>query len=685
MRTLWSLAVTVLASSVSATDYYVNGVIGRDVLGFGTGLSAANPWKTMQYALLQIPPIASPAFHVLRVAGSQSYGIASNGEMFPIRLPPNVRIVGDNVKPVCVIPTGYHGFQFDATVTHDRDTSWVESMAFQGGAVGISLGSLTTRRHRPTLTNIEFRGQTVAGIELFTSSGSVDDPLVSSCTFTDCAHGLLGRSLGNAVLTGGALSPIVVDCRFLACALAGVKVTGDPGYIHATLLLSGCTFHKCGEGVTFLPMVNLPTTKPPDPRITSCHFADCPITAIRVSYTQSSTVELTIMECTFVNSGVALTVDGSVYPIVSHRIAFTRNYVTRCGAGMSCSPGLHQPQASDLTLVSTSNVIERCTGAALSASLGSSIESTYDRFVNNGGAGLSLSGPPFARLGSCIARSSIYAGNKTGVSITSPAYGFSGAYVTVCDNTDYGLFIDAAPIKTIINSIISNNGTEVSSASPAIFYSCLTKQSYPGTGNLGMTDPRLQRPFYKLTRQSPCIDKASTLALPTLDYEGDPRAWSGNAAGPSDMGADEYYQPGAARSWGAPGFGPLDFVPRIGSPSNSVGPGQILTIDLRNARDRNNVAAGTAVLLLGLTESSAPLPTDLAVIGAVGSFLYQEMAAIGPAIPVAPAGTAAIMLTIPNNPLLIGGTFTGQWIVTKAGANQAGLVTTDALRVSIGG
>ena len=71
--------------------FYVNGKTGKDLAGYGA--SAAKPWKTISFALSKITPPTQPQnSHVLKVAGGQTYGQATNGESFPLRPIYNVSI-----------------------------------------------------------------------------------------------------------------------------------------------------------------------------------------------------------------------------------------------------------------------------------------------------------------------------------------------------------------------------------------------------------------------------------------------------------------------------------------------------------------------------------------------------------------------------------------------------------------
>jgi len=52
--------------------------------------------------------------------------------------------------------------------------------------------------------------------------------------------------------------------------------------------------------------------------------------------------------------------------------------------------------------------------------------------------------------------------------------------------------------------------------------------------------------------------------------------------------------------------------------------------------------------------------------------------------PVTPLGTASVPIGIPSAPLLVGQTFTFQWLANQFSANPRAPVASDGLRVTIG-
>ena len=240
----------------------------------------------------------------------------------------------------------------------------------------------------------------------------------------------------------------------------------------------------------------------------------------------------------------------------------------------------------------------------------------------------------------------------------------------------------------IDDTIFAGNTQDVQLAanvSLSVDHSCFQASSWPGVGNLNLTDPLLVRPFYKLAPTSPCIDAGANSGQVTTDYEGDPRASVSVQGGQAlpDIGADEYVYAGSARPYGVGGFGPFNIFPEISSPNASVRIGQPLQVDLTGAiMPVFQVYAFTALLSLGFTESPGALPFDLAPLGMPGSYLWNDAAAFFAPATVDSSGAATITWTLPNSTPLVGTTFTHQWFAVMP--NPWGIISSDGLRVTVG-
>lgn len=81
----------IVAAQAQGTDYYVDGTTGFDSPVAGT--SQASPWRTISYAVDHAAAtVAAPA--TIHIAGGQTYSQGTNGEAFPINLPPHVSLAG---------------------------------------------------------------------------------------------------------------------------------------------------------------------------------------------------------------------------------------------------------------------------------------------------------------------------------------------------------------------------------------------------------------------------------------------------------------------------------------------------------------------------------------------------------------------------------------------------------------
>jgi len=96
--------------------------------------------------------------------------------------------------------------------------------------------------------------------------------------------------------------------------------------------------------------------------------------------------------------------------------------------------------------------------------------------------------------------------------------------------------------------------------------------------------------------------------------------------------------------------------------------------------------SATAVQFLGASDAamgSLPLPIDLSSIGMPGCWLYQDMIApAGPAVTV--GNTALHSLPVPNQVFLVGARLFQQEFVLAAGSNPLGVLSSNALQLTIG-
>ncbi|GAB4140321.1 MAG: hypothetical protein Fur0037_06830 [Planctomycetota bacterium] len=254
---------------------------------------------------------------------------------------------------------------------------------------------------------------------------------------------------------------------------------------------------------------------------------------------------------------------------------------------------------------------------------------------------------------------------------------------TFADHDNHAMALQGVdPASSISHCIFDNAGTDISTnVAIPIMFCAFAHSSFPGKGNLSMTDPRLDRPYCKLLPASPCIDAGDPAGtLGQTDYEGDARR-QGSAA---DIGADEYVPSGSVHVFGARGQGEQGMMPAIGTANGTLRIGETLRVHLSGCRDRLWRPAFGAVLVLGFDEGDVTLPRSLWWAGAPGSMIWCEPETV--VVIAAPLfdGAASASVGIPNVPALVGETMTLQWFAGKADANAAGLVSSDGLRATIG-
>ena len=108
IRARFGAALFVLTLPLAANDYYVDGLRGTDVT---TGGSATQPWKSLPYALAQIPAPSGTTVHRLLVIGGQDYNVATT-----MTLRDRVHIVGQvAARPRLVAATNAVVFALDPT------------------------------------------------------------------------------------------------------------------------------------------------------------------------------------------------------------------------------------------------------------------------------------------------------------------------------------------------------------------------------------------------------------------------------------------------------------------------------------------------------------------------------------------------------------------------------------------
>ncbi|MEZ5966097.1 MAG: right-handed parallel beta-helix repeat-containing protein [Planctomycetota bacterium] len=671
-----TLGLASLTSAQSVADFYVNGRTGRDHPSYGG--SPAMPWKTITYAITQIPPITnSSEWNTLYVEGDQVYSPSTNGEVMPIRPAYNLWIegsfVGHGRMPILQPPVGGVAMLFDPAIVYSRNPSTMRYLVFDGGSHGMRMGNSANQRHRPRIQDCTFRNQTVAGVRIDQADNSRGiDPRFFQSLFTDAPRGIEVF----ATVSGAVVYPDVEECTFTGLSDAAIFLddTSAGGNVGGTFRSNW--FQACERGIH---VRSGPAALTTNFEVYSCSFRDIRQEAVWLDIVRPSDPSALIQQSSFLRCGSGVVFAGTLAP-GPYSLTLSGNVVQGCTRGVRADLS----GTGTCAVESRDNTVTQC-DVGLDVSAGPSVQlllrSERDRFLFNTDTGVSsaVSGSN----STVTLQSDMVCGNTARGILLSGNTPVVAHSLTLADN---GLGLSTGAPTTFDHCIFAN-GTEVQ-GSPAITYSSFLNVSYAGTGNLGMTDPRLIRPLYKLDPSSPCIDAGNVATpLPATDYEGDPRSSVSRPNGPQlpDLGADEYVQLGSARKYGLRGFGYYNFFPEIGSPSTRIVIGGQVTVELSGAiLPVFGVPANDAFLTLGLRDDPGGLPFDLGVIGSPGSLLWNELNAVIGLFPVTPIGTATVTLPIPGSPLLVGQTFTFQWLANQFSANPRGPVASDGLRVTVG-
>ena len=677
---LFLLAVT---SASAQTYFYVNGSTGIDSLAAGRGQSAASPWKTIGFALANVPAQTVSTSAMVYVEGNQVYSSTTNGEVFPLTPVYNVSIEGRYAvhgnKPVLQVPAGGTAFVFPSGVVFNRNQVTIESLVVRGGDYGMRMGAAPGFRHRPRVQFCVFDGQAQAPVRIDNGGAAIQDPRFFQNTFANGYKGMMLYSSGNGAIT----RPDVEECRFQGFANAAIEVEDrSPGGGSVGGLFRSNWFDDCGTGIRIRSAQGAVTTAA---TIRTSRFANIADWAVDVQLEYPYDPIVTIDECAMLDCGGGVRLTGTPLP-GSYTLTMSRNVIKDCDVGAA----FFVLGQGTIDVVSRDNVIDSCTtgvdfqiGSSATPPLQFTYDSQRDRVLGGVRGVRIVAGSP----GSITFRSGMICGTGTAVTLTT-SFQVVMHHMTIADNGT-AIFALAAPGagSAFSHLVLAGNGLDaLSNGAVAFTRSCFASSTWPGVGNLNATDPQLLRPSYKLAPTSPCIDAGDPAGgLVATDYEGDPRASVGVQNGPAvpDLGADEYVYAGSARPYGTGGFARHNVFPRIAAASPNAPIGSVVQVELTGAVfPFSSVPTKFAICGFGLTEDPTPGPFDLASVGFPGSYVWNDMLGLFPIEAVSATGTATQLVPIPNNPWFVGQPLHFQWFVWMP--VTVGVVSSDALRVTPG-
>lgn len=679
-----TLLVFVSALSAQGTTFYVNGLTGSDVPA--SGGAPGTPWKTVAYAMRNVPSITTPGQSgVIVIEGNQTYSAATNGETFPIVPAPNyiVRgsIAGHGVRPTFQDPSVAGTlFALDPRQDYLGPRTVYRGLQFDGGNTAFEMGALPGFRHAPEIRQCSFRNQSYAAIHWHNDSGALEDPLFEQNRFEE---GLRSTFHYVRIDPSSAGSTTLARIRGNTFVGSGTGIYLSGGATPHSVVLD-CSFNTF-EQIRFA--ISSSYSGDTDLSVRHCHLHDVIVGVEILRILGDLTV--TLEDSVFDACGTVLSLRGA--PVAGqHSVSARRCAIVGGDYGLE----VDAPRASSaVTLaVSSEDNLYRGRGQpwqgfgfGIRAFSGAttSVSSLRDSFIGLDRAlwveqDVNLVMPPCAvRVDSMIA-----AGSRIGLDLDLARGTASVRHATIADcGTGFRLGW-YQPAITAQALIFDGNATDVVNLSSRAFsptYSCASVSSFAGVGNLNLTDPQLIRPVYKLGPASPCIDAGDPATLVSLDYEGDPRASVGTSGGSAipDIGADEYVYAGSIHRYGVPGIDTLQASPRISSAQTTAAIGGPLVIDLTDA-----TSAQAAALVVGTREDSGPLPFHLGPLGFPNAYLWNEYGGALALVPVSAMGAASHTENLPMLSALVGETFTLQWLCLTRSGN--GVSSTEGLRVTLG-
>ncbi len=671
-----------------ANNYWVDGKRGKDV---STGGTRQAPWKTIAYALSQVPSPTNPRYdNAIRIIGGQAYALTQ-----PLQMKYNVRLVGDFVGTTMPVIRGSQQLSslihFPGNVIFNRKTAGFSYLILDGGSYGVTMGGTGGKRHRPELLYSRFRGQKYAGILIRQVGTTICDPRFFDCWFTGQPYGIKAEASGaNAVLR-----PDVDECRFIKNATAGFHLMDTSnGAADVGGLVRHSWFEGGGVGAYVKSGNNASNTRID---FRGNHFRNLIKEGIQILVTMPYDPQVLIEDCSFVACGRGIWITGffpaGVYSFTLQRnvVMKSKGYLGHPGDGILATITPKGSGTISLRYQSEGNLTTRNRSNGFFYNFGSGIQLAFDSFgdrsLNNQGRGT------FFNCHS--AKASIqFRGGVLANNVWEGMYLFAQSkakvqFMTFAVNGTNGFYSSSSVAYQMDHCLFAANrlGEVRVPKTQAITYSLFQNQSFSGKGNL-RANPKLSRPSYHLLPGSPCIDAGNiATSVPARDYEGDPRilAGKGNFKIP-DIGADEFSPTGSAHAYGLSGFGIANFRPGIGvsGSSRDVRIGRSLGITLLNAKDFANYKAGSALLVLGSGETGPLGLLDIGGLGVPGSFLWTTPLLVSPPVTPDQNGFAKITLPIPNSLSIVGVNLSAQWWVFKPFTNVGGFVTTQGLRIQIG-
>ena len=237
--------VAILTLSATAADYHVDAQSGNNTTGDG---SQGSPWKTITYALQQIPAPAPTVTHVLHV--NPGYYDSLIGESFPVTIPAGVWIrgvdrdhavlFGDGIASVALLQFG-PGVDLRNVVEnltfHDGDPAILLPPS-AGPGLGPTIRNCCLYNNRsaflavapasgtrsPVLDRCEIESSRERGVRLEGNAGGTLTGRLTACRFVYNNGVALDLQAGT-----GIVSPLVVNCAFINNFGTSIRIVDNVG------------------------------------------------------------------------------------------------------------------------------------------------------------------------------------------------------------------------------------------------------------------------------------------------------------------------------------------------------------------------------------------------------------------------------------------------------------------------
>ncbi len=219
------------ASGPTDQTWYVDPVNGNDTTGTG---SSAAPWRSLKRALQSA--VAGDTINAL--AGTYN---TTTGEVFPIRWPPGVKLMGAGRDVAIIQGQSSQGvISIGPASTDFYSDTVISGVTVRGGDPGIQLYSTKNHVSSPTILNVRATANSI-GIRIDPVSadnyGDTVAPLISNTeTLSNFLDGFYFRAYGG--YSASNVAPVLVHCTAHGNGRNGLTLESSAGSANGTTALA---------------------------------------------------------------------------------------------------------------------------------------------------------------------------------------------------------------------------------------------------------------------------------------------------------------------------------------------------------------------------------------------------------------------------------------------------------------